>query len=197
MQLYASAPSPYARKVRVALIELGLSDRVRIRPTNSIEDAGFREINPLGKIPALRLDDGTVIYDSLVIVDWLDQAVGGGQLIPLEAKARNAELRRHALANGVIDAAYNIVSELRRPQETRSDTWIARWSAAIGAGASVLARELPDTLTLSAITGVVALDYVAFRLADLDLDTSDLAAWRAQFGARPSLQTTLPRIELT
>ena len=119
MQLYASATSPYARKVRIALIELGLSDRVTILATTPIEDPAYRRINPLGKIPALQLDDGSVIYDSLVIVDWLDQAAGGGRLIPLAADARNAELRRHALANGVIDAAFNIAMELRRHRRHR------------------------------------------------------------------------------
>ena len=64
-------------------------------------------------------------------------------------------------------------------------------------GSRGIGKAIAKALTLSAIPGVVALDYVAFRLADLDLDTSDLAAWRAQFGARPSLETTLPQIELT
>lgn len=192
MQLYASATSPYARKVRIALIELGLADRVKIVPTAPIEDATYRQVNPLGKIPALRTGDGSVIYDSLVIIDFLDS---DGDLIPRAGEARNAELRRHALAQGVIDAAFNIAMELRRPEEQRSASWIARWSEAIVAGAAVLPGDLPDRLTLSAITAVAAADYVAFRLDQLDLDTRALTAWRESLGARPSLDSTLPQLE--
>lgn len=193
MQLYASATSPYARKVRITLIELGLIDRVKIIPTAPTEDAAYRQVNPLGKIPALRLDDGSVIYDSLVIIDWLDR---GGDLIPRTGDARNAELRRHALANGVIDAAFNIAMELRRPEELQSSYWISRWSEAIVAGADTLVRELPLSLTLSAITAVAAADYIAFRLGHLDLDTRQLSNWRNELGPRPSLDRTLPQIEL-
>lgn len=125
MRLYASAPSPYARKVRVALLELGPADRVKVVQTAPQEDPSYRQINPLGKIPALELE---IIVDSLVIIDWLDQAAGAGQLIPLESQARNAELRRHALANGIVDAAFSITSELRRPEEQRSEFWIKRWA---------------------------------------------------------------------
>lgn len=196
MQLYASATSPYARKVRIALIELGVADRVEIVPTAPTEDPAFRAINPLGKIPALRRSDGAVIYDSLVIVDWLEQAFGDGALIPREAEARNAELRRHALANGIIDAAFNIAMELRRPENQRSEHWISRWGEGIVAGAAELAPDLPATLTLSAITAVAASDYVEFRLENLGLDIAPLAAWRQRLGARTSLDTTLPQLEL-
>lgn len=197
MQLYASATSPYARKVRIALIELAVADRVEIVATAPTEDAAFRKINPLGKIPALKRDDGTVLYDSFVIIDWLEQAFGGGDLIPFEAESRNAELRRHALANGVIDAAFNVTLERRRPEDQRSEFWISRWSDAIVAGAASLADDLPSTLTLSAITAVSAIDYVAFRLGDLNLDISGLSAWRDRLGAHPSLDQTLPQLELS
>lgn len=196
MQLYASATSPYARKVRIALIELGFSDRVQIVPTVAREDPGYRAVNPLGKIPALRIDDGSVLYDSFVIVDWLDQAAGGGRLIPLDAAARNAELRRHALANGIIDAAYNLVMELGRKEDERSAFWIARWSDTIQAADDVLADELPNDITLASITAATAVDYVAFRLSALDLQTPRLSNWRATLGARPSLDTTFPHLEL-
>lgn len=197
MQLYASAASPYARKVRIALTELGLSERVRIVAAAPAGDAAYRRINPLGKVPALKLDDGTVIYDSLVIVDWLDQAAGGGRLIPLEPAARNAELRRHALANGIIDAAFNIASELRRPESERSSFWIGRWSEAIEAGAEVLPSELPNDFTLAAITAVCASDYIAFRLGALGLNVGRLSAWRERVGARPSVERSFPELELS
>jgi glutathione S-transferase len=196
MKLYASATSPYARKVRIALIELGLADRVEIVPTSPTEDAAYRQTNPLGKIPALQLDDGTVVQDSLVILDWLDQAVGGDKLIPQDPAARNAELRRHALANGIIDAAFNIAMELRRPEDQRAGFWIDRWSEAIVAGAAVLPDDLPDTITLATITAATAIDYVDFRLGDLALDTRPLSAWRVRLDQRPSLEQTFPHLPL-
>lgn len=195
MQLYASATSPYARKVRIALIELGLTDRVEIVSTAPTEDPAYRSVNPLGKIPALKREDGSILYDSFVIIDWLDHTYGAGDLIPLEAQARNAELRRHALANGVIDAAFNATMELRRPEGQRSEFWISRWSEAIVAGAATLAQDLPSAFTLSAITAASASDYVEFRLGHLGLDTAGLSAWRKDLGARASLDTTLPQLE--
>lgn len=197
MQLYASAASPYARKVRIALIELGLSDRVKVVPTAPTEDTAFRAVNPLGKIPALERDDGPVLYDSLVIIDWLDLAFGSGALIPLAPEARNAELHRHALANGIIDATFNIASERRRPETQRSDFWIARWSDAIVAGAARLADDLPAAFALGAITAVAAIDYIDFRLGDLDLDTSSLSAWRAGLAPRASIESTVPEKALS
>jgi glutathione S-transferase len=196
MKLYASAPSPFARKVRIALIELGLADTVQLVPTVPLEDPDFRRINPLGKIPTLVLDDGTVIYDSLVIVDWLDAHVGGNRLIPSGPHARNAELKRHALANGIIEAAFSITSELRRPQPERSASWIARWSEAIETSARILPGQLDDDFTLANITAAVAADYVPFRLNGLTLDIAPLAAWRQALGPRPSLELTAPNREL-
>jgi len=196
MRLYASAPSPYARKVRIALLELGLADRVKVVQTAPQEEPGYRQINPLGKIPALELDDGSIIVDSLVIIDWLDQAEGAGQLIPLESQARNAELRRHALANGIIDAAFSITSELRRPEEQRSEFWIKRWGETIEAAAAALPGELNREVTLSTITAVTAIDYVDFRLSSLGLNVEPLKQWRNSFAERPSFQQTAPQLEL-
>ncbi len=192
MKLFASATSPYARKVRIALSELGFADRVQIIQTAATEDEGFRAVNPLGKIPALALDDGTVIYDSLVILDWLDNAAGGDRLIPREPEARNAELRRHALANGIIDAAFSAAMELRRPEDHLSAFWLARWSDTITVGARELAGELSTELTLSAITAISALDYVEFRLGGLGLDLAPLTAWRSGVTERPIFASTLP-----
>lgn len=196
MRLYASATSPYARKVRAALIELALSDRVTVIATSPLDDTDYRNINPLSKIPALELEDGSIVYDSLVIVDLLNQLAGGNRLIPAEPGARITELRRHALANGVIDATFNIAMEGRRPEAQRSAYWIGRWGEAIVAGSAALAREVPAEPTLAGITAAIAFDYAAFRAGHLGLDTSALGAWRERLGARPSLDTTLPQLEL-
>lgn len=197
MILYASAPSPYSRKVRIALIELGLADRVTVVAAAPMQDPAFRRINPLGKIPALRINDSSIVIDSLVIIDWLDHVAGGGRLIPSSAPARNLELRGHVLADGIIDAAFAIMSERRRPEAERSASWIARWAEAIEAAAEQLPTVLPGTFGLAALTAATAADYVDFRLGDLGLNLGRLGEWRSALPDRDSLTLTAPEIELT
>ena len=195
MKLYASATSPFARKVRVALSELGLAPQVQLVATNPIENREYRSVNPLAKIPALELDDGGVVYDSGVIVEYLDALDGRNLLIPQDPIARATELRRHALADGILDAGVSIAFESRRPAEQQSADWIARWSKAITHGAAALAAELaPGEFGLAGITAAVAADYVAFRVPDADIGA--LAAWRQQIGDRDSLVRTHPSGEL-
>ena len=198
IKLFASGTSPYARKVRVALIELGLESRVSVIPAAPLETPSLRDINPLGKVPALVLDDGRVLYDSLVILDHLDQISGEASLIPANPADRTEELRRHALANGMLDAAFSIFTELRRPEENRSEFWIGRWSETIEVAARAVASEAPDgtPLTLSTLTAAIAVDYVAFRLAPLKLTLGGLTAWRERYADRPSLLQTAPELEL-
>ncbi|WP_408589669.1 glutathione S-transferase N-terminal domain-containing protein [Novosphingobium sp.] len=195
MKLYASATSPFARKVRIALIELGLAEQVELVPTNPLESDDFRAVNPLAKIPALVLDDGSVLYDSGVIVDYLNTLDGRNKLIPADGFARVGELRRHALGDGILDAAVSIAFESRRPAEQQSATWIARWKEAITTGAAALAADLaPGDFGLAGITAAAVADYVAFRFPDLDI--SPLAAWRLHLGGRNSLERTHPAREL-
>jgi len=98
--------SPYARKVRIAAAELGLADRIELSATDTADPADpIRGQNPLGKIPTLLLDDGSAIYDSRVIVAYLDHLGGGGRLIPSDPARRFAALRLEALGDGICDAA--------------------------------------------------------------------------------------------
>lgn len=187
--------SPFARKVRIALIEIGLADQVTLVPTNPLEARDYRSINPLGRIPALVLDDGTAVYDSGVILEYFEALDGRGRLIPHEASARVAELRRHALADGILDAAVNIAFELRRPTDRQSDVWIARWTQAIVSGSERLASDLtPAEFRLAGITAAVAADYLAFRLPDLAIPA--LAAWRQTLVGHTSLERTHPSKEI-
>lgn len=196
MKLYASATSPFARKVRIALIELDLTDQVTLVATNTLENEDFRSINPLGKIPALELDDGTALYDSGVIVEYLEALDGRNRLIPRDPFARVAELRRHALADGILDAAVSIAFERRRHAEQQSASWIARWKTAITRGAAVLAGELDNAgFGLAGITAAAATDYVAFRLPEVEIPA--LATWRKQFAGRKSLERTHPTVALS
>ena len=106
MTLHWSPRSPFVRKVMVAAHELGLADRIATVRTvvamANVNRALLAE-NPLGKIPTLVLEDGTILYDSQVIIEYLDSLVGGGRLVPASGPARWLELRRHALANGLLE----------------------------------------------------------------------------------------------
>ena len=104
MILRSSPPSPFGRKVKIAAAILGLSDKIEIVVTDTIDPAdSIRQQNPLGKIPALILADGTALYDSRVIVEYLDLIAGGGKLIPNGAE-RIQTLTLQALADGIMDA---------------------------------------------------------------------------------------------
>src|SRR3972149_3169438 len=105
MILRSSPASPYARKVRIAAGVLGLSGKIEVRDTD-LNDPGdsIRAQNPLGKIPALILEDGTVYYDSRVILEVLDHLAGGGRIVPREPTARFEVLRLQALCDGILDA---------------------------------------------------------------------------------------------
>jgi len=125
MILRSSQPSPFGRKVKLALGILGLETEVTIEKADPT-DAGdsLRQQNPLGKIPALIIEDGTVLYDSPVILEYLDTRAGGGKIIPQEGKARIAALTLQALADGILDAGILLVYEGRwRPPEMHVQKW--------------------------------------------------------------------------
>ena len=114
MILRSSPASPFGRKVRIAASLLGLADKIDVRETDLNDPAdSIRAQNPLGKIPALILDDGTGYYDSRVILEYLDHLAGGGRIIPREPKARFAALRLQALCDGI--ARCVAAARLREP----------------------------------------------------------------------------------
>jgi glutathione S-transferase len=127
MLILRSAPaSPFARKVRIAANVAGLSDRISVVETDTNDPADpLRRENPLGKIPALLLDDGTALYDSRVIVDYLDHLGGSGSLIPT-GEARFPALTQQALGDGIAEAALLQVYEGRwRAADKRDAGWLA------------------------------------------------------------------------
>ncbi|KAF0174529.1 MAG: glutathione S-transferase domain-containing protein [Alphaproteobacteria bacterium] len=197
MKLLYSPTSPYARKVRITVIEKGLADRVEIVGVDVLgKPDTVRASNPLAKIPALVLDDGTSLFDSPVICEYLDTLAPTPVLLPKGA-ARWGVLRRQALADGVMDAAFNLVMERRRPEALRSEEWMARWTAAMSNAIAALDAELPaetPAFDLGWIAAIAAVDYVEFRLGDLGLlkATAKLAAWRALMADRPSVAASAP-----
>src|SRR6266403_1248400 len=143
MKLLASHTSPYARKVRIAIAEKKIEcDLVEESPW--VAGTSVPDYNPLGKVPVLILDDGTALYDSRVIVEYLDTVSPVSRLIPEPSRQRIAVKRWEALADGVCDAAIAILLESRRPLRQQSKDWIARQRQKLEAGVAEFARELGD-----------------------------------------------------
>lgn len=201
MTLFYSATSPFVRKVTVLLHETGqLADvalqEVALSPTTP--NAEVNAANPAGKIPALRLADGSLLYDSRVILDYLDQRHAGQSLVPAGPQ-RWACLTLAALADAALDAAVLIRYEtFLRPQEKCWDDWLqgqqekleralARFEQAVGS-------ELADSFDLAAISVACALGYIDLRQPEMDWRQRypQLANWYAGVSQRPSMLATQP-----
>lgn len=198
MKLFYANTSPYARKCRVVAAEKGLNDRIDFVLCNPFEAApALKAVNPLSKVPSLVLDGGEVLYDSPVICEYLDSLTPETRLIPAAGMARWSVLRVQALGDGLLDAAFAIVMERRRPETEQSAEWLQRWTEAIGRGVDVVESEI-DAFTgradMGTITIGVALGYLDFRLPDLDWSTAHpkTATWYRAFSERPSLADTRP-----
>lgn len=195
MKLRYSTTSPFVRKVHVVAIETGQIDKVELVKTNTADPAsGLGKDNPLNKVPALALDDGSTLYDSRVICEYLD-AQGKGGFFPPTGPARWTALRRQALADGMMDAAVLRLFESRRPDGQRSPEWDARQKLKVTQGLAALeADHLGPQLDIGTLAVAIVLDYLDFRFKADDWRASHpkLAAWHKTFGARASLQKTLP-----
>ncbi len=173
MKLYFSQTSPYARKVRLAAAHLGLADAIALVPATTTpiaEDAALAAANPLGKLPALVLDDGTALFDSRVIVEYLDAKAGGGLLPPASDPERWQTLRLQAIADGLLDAALLSRYEVAlRPGEFLWRDWLAGQGRKIDRALAALEADLPRLETgaaLNAIAAACALGYLDFRFPD-------------------------------
>ena len=158
MILRSSPASPFVRKVRIAAAVLDLVDKIDVRETDLNDPADpIRVQNPLGKIPALILDDGTIYYDSRVILEVLDHLAGGGRIIPREPKARFAALRLQALCDGILDASVLLVYESRyRPADKQVQVWVDRQADKAARGLTAL-EAAPPVLTPMPDVGQIAL----------------------------------------
>lgn len=199
MMILRSAPaSPFGRKVKIALKLLGLEDRVRVESTETVNPTEeFLAENPLGKIPTLVLESGGTLYDSRVILEYLDHLAGGGVIIPT-GEPRFQALKLQALADGLMDAALLIVYEGRlKPQEMHYKPWLDRQSAKI-ARALLEFEANPPPLGSKPHVGQIAL---ACALGYLDLRFEGhwreghpkLVAWLDSFAAQvPAFGETVP-----
>jgi glutathione S-transferase len=197
MILRSSPPSPFGRKVKLALGILGLENDVTIEkadPTDANDT--IRKQNPIGKIPALIIENGTVLYDSPVILEYLDHRAGGGKIIPKEANARFAALTLEALCDGILDACILLVYEGRwRPADMHVKKWTDYQSDKVKRAFDVLEAAPPaiDPMpNVGQITLACALGYQDLRFeGKWRKDYPRLVKWLDDFAARvPAFEKT-------
>lgn len=201
MQLYYASSSPYVKKVLACAIELGLDASIEclLCPVPE-KDEVLRTRNPLGKIPALLADDGSIVFDSPVICRYLAALAGGEAeraMYPAGAAALARALTLEALGDGIVDACQLWRKEKLRPEaERRADT-IAHQRRAVLTGLDALESRAAslDTVRpgIGELGAACALDYVDFRFAEVQWRDSRpaLSAWYARMAARPSMALTL------
>ncbi|MDX2103461.1 MAG: glutathione S-transferase [Alphaproteobacteria bacterium] len=200
MKLHYSPLSPYARKVLVVAHERGLADRIElvqtaVSPTQPNE--GYFVTNPLGKVPALEIGGGEALFDSRVIVAYLDSlAASGPHLIP-PAPARWAAERMQALGDGICDAALLVRYETLRAEPTKSQDWIAGQRRKIFQSLDHLeahAAQLEGPLHVGHIAVGAAIGYCYFRdvAGDVLAGRPAVTAWYQTLSARPSMVATKP-----
>lgn len=200
MKLVIASPSPFARKARVALIEKAIPhDIVMDIPWNT--DTAAPAHNPLGKIPVLILTDGSSIYDSRVIIQYLEATYPEPALLPADPLQRVSHHQVEALSDGICDAVVLLTVEGKRKAELQSRDWAARQHAKVDAGLREMARLLGENelfvgedMGLADIAAGCALGYVSVRLIDLDWRRTypALAAFSDRMEQRPSFQQTRP-----
>ena len=191
-----AAASPFGRKVRIVAAVCGIDGRIEmvVADTNDPADP-LRRQNPLGKIPALILEDGTVLYDSRVIVEFLDTQAGGGIVIPTGSK-RIPVLTMQALADGVMDASLLQVYEGRyRAPEAHNQRWLDNHRSKVERGLATFEAN-PPALTARPHVGQIALacalGYQDLRFEGKRRGTHPrLVAWLDEFAAKiPSYEAT-------
>ena len=199
MKLYMSPASPFARKARVIIRELDLGRLVEEIPVNPAASEELRRRNPLGKIPALILDDGSVLIDSPVICEYLNE-MGGGKFFPgmtiwREVSGRWRALTLQALGDGLAAAAVALIYEKRRPEGEKSQAFIDKQTAAIARSLDALERaRFAEKITIGEIAVGCALGYLDFRevMPGWRDTRPNLSAWYEGFAKYPSMAATAP-----
>jgi len=187
--LRSSPASPFGRKVKLSASILGLSDRIQIVDADTLNpEDSIREQNPLGKIPALILENGDVLYDSRVIVDYLDHLAGGGAIVP-NGPERFAALRDQALADGIMDAALLQVYEGRfRPEDKHEPKWVSHQADKVRRGldhAEAYLTGAGQPLHIGQIALACALGYLDLRFGGRWRESYPrLVTWLADFESR-------------
>jgi len=203
MKLWYSAASPFVRKVIAAAHECGVAGRLDIvdaatTPVN--RNMALVADNPVGKIPAMVLDDGQAIYDSRVICAYIDSISTGATLIPASGPDRFRAMTLEALGDGIMEAAVLTRYEgFLRPQELRWQGWMEGQTAKVNSGLDSLEKDwigfLQGPLTIGHLSAGAALGYLDFRFPQLAWRERcpKLAEWFAGFAKRPSMVASEPK----
>ena len=201
MKLIGSLASPFARKVRIVLAEKKIEYEFQAEnPWN--ETAGLRAHNPLSQVPVLVLEDGTTLFDSRVIVEFLDNVSPLLRLIPSANRERIEVRRWEAVADGILDAGVLVRMERQRPEKQRSRDWMDRQLRKMNAGLEMMDRELAGNAwcagsgySLADIAVGSCLGWLDFRFADLGWRerSPNLVRHAAKLGERASFADTTPR----
>ena len=191
MELLIARPSPYARKIRVALIEKGIPCEITV-DNPWLENPRIQTVNPIGKVPALITDSGDVIHDSKVIFEYIETVFSEPTLTPTDAKERITHKQIEAICDGICDAVVLIALEGTRPAEKQSEAWVERQTRKIYAGVEEINARLNGRKSFTAlefglaeIATVVMLEYIDFRFSEFD--------WRPLY---PALSTLFSQISL-
>ena len=199
MKLLASKTSPYARKVRVILAEKQLPHEF-VEESAWNADSTVPRFNPLNKIPVLVTDDGTCLYDSTVITEYLEP-LGAPSFLPPSGLERAKVRRDEALGNGIADAGSAIFLERKREAARQDPAWMARQRSKIDAGIAALAQELGgrpflrgDAVSLGDVSCACALLWLEFRLPEIAWRRQhpELGRWVERLESRPSFSSTRP-----
>lgn len=202
MKLIGSLASPYVRKVRVVMAEKKLDYSFLLENVWG-PDTTIQQSNPLGKVPCLLMEDGAAMYDSRVIVEYLDTLTPVGKLLPPNGRER-AEIKCwEALADGVLDAAILVrLENTLRPIELQSADWIARQMSKVDAGLQAMSSGLADApfcsgnhLTLADVSVACALGWLSFRFPEIDWRGTypNLGKLFDKLSERPSFKDTIPQ----
>jgi len=200
LQLLNSPTSPYVRKVRVLLLEIGLENEVelidtQVTPIKPNED--LNATNPIGKVPALLTKNGLALFDSPVICEYLDGLHSGTKMFPENGAARWLALRRQALGDGLLDAAIlGRYESTLRPAEKLWRDWLDAQMGKIYRSLDAMnveAKKLEGIVDIGTITIACALGYLDFRYDQINWRSarSDLSAWFEKFSLRPSMVATV------
>lgn len=200
MKLIAALTSPYARKVRIVMLEKKLDFQMELEnvwaPDTKIQDS-----NPLGKVPCLITEDGGSLFDSRVIVEYLDTLSPVGRLIPQGGRERAAVKCWEALADGTVDACISIFLENKRPEAQRSADWLDRQYGKIHAALDAMETSLGElsfcmgiNYSLADIATGCALGYLDLRFAHIDWRSNhpNLDRLYKKLSAKPAFIETAP-----
>jgi glutathione S-transferase len=200
MKLVTSLTSPYGRKVRVVLLEKKIPFKLQVE-NPWLPDSPVSSLNPLGKVPVLVLEGGESVFDSRVIVEYLDHVSPVAHLIPSEPKTRMIVRGVEALADGVTDAAVALYLEKKRAPEQQSADWLVLQEKTLFRGLEALSEALGEkpwylgnSMTLADVACGCTLGYLVLRFPDIDWRTahSNLAKLFDKLMARASFQDTVP-----